>query len=454
MPRLLPALALAAATLACGVWRRSPPPTPTPPTLPAAPTTTHQVLASVPLHITTIPRPGLARSAAIGVSLRLGSNSDPAERSGVSALLLALLRGHDEHAGSLAAALGELGGTPDLNLAPAGALLTTEVPTRHAPAALRALLAAIRRPLDPAQFPAVAGEQAAARARARDDPGALALAGLRRVSFPPGHPHARSRLSAGTWSFEHVLEHSQRALGPGALAIVVAGDVDPALLAAAAAEALAGWRGPPAPAPPPPAAATSRRAIHRIARPGLAQAVIAIGRPVDLADDDLAVRVAAVIVQSVLGERLRGDMAATYGVEVTLEPARGPGLLRVLTEVDAAAIGPALTAIQRALAELQRLRPGPELVARICVHEALDRLYQTQTDQGQQAALARAHWYARPPLGPQDCRTLADPTTRSLREHFAPELLQIVVVGDPVLIDPPLAALQLGPIVALDAATL
>ena len=148
---------------------------------------------------------------------------------------------------------------------------------------------------------------------------------------------------------------------------------------------------PPIPAaPPPPAPATSRRAIHRIARPGLTQAVIAIGRPVDLADDDLAVRVAAVIVQSVLGERLRGDMAATYGVEVTLEPARGPGLLRVLTEVDAAAIGPALTAIQRALAELQRLRPGPELVARICVHEALDRLYQTQTDQGQQAALARA----------------------------------------------------------------
>ena len=39
-------------------------------------------------------------------------------------------------------------------------------------------------------------------------------------------------------------------------------------------------------------------------------------------------------------------------------------------------------------------------------------------------------------------------------EHFAPERLQIVVVGDPVLIDPPLAALQLGPIVALDAATL
>ena len=453
MSRLLP-LAFAAATLACSTWRRSPPPAPPAPTLPSAPATTHRTIAGVPLHLTALPRPGLARNAAIGLSLRLGSNSDPIHQPGISALLLALLRGHDEREGSLAAALGELGGTPDLSLAPAGALLSVEVPAEHAPAALRALLTAIRRPLDPADFPAVAAEQAAARARARDDPDALALAGLRRLSFPPGHPHAASRLSAGTWSFEHVLEHSQRALGPAVLAIVVAGDLDPAPLTAAASDALTGWTHPAISTPAAPAPASPRRAIHRIARPGLAQAVIAIGRAADLADNDLAAQVAAVLVQSLLGERLRGDMAATYGVAVTLEPARGPGLLHILTQVDAPAIGPTLAAIHAALTELQRLRPEPDLVARVCVHEALDRLYQRQTDRDQLHALARAHWYDRPPAAPQVCPALASAAARRLHEHFAPDTLQIVVVGDPALVDAPLAALQLGPVLALDPATL
>lgn len=453
MPRLLP-LTLAAAALGCQIWRRTPPEAPPAPTLPAAPLTRTHAVAGVPLHLTPLARPGLTASVALGLSLRLGSNTDPADRAGVAALLLALLRGHDEREGSLAATLGELGGAPELSLAPAGALLTVEVPAEHAPAALRALVAAIRRPLDPDTFPAVAAEQAAARARARDDPDALALAGLRRVSFPPGHPHARSRLSAGTWSFEHVLEHSQRALGPAALAIVGAGDLDPGSLTAAAGEALAGWSGPAPALPPPAAPAGPRRAIHRLARPGLTQAVIALGRPADLADDDLAAQVAAVVAQSVLGERLRGDMAATYGLEVSLEPARGPGLLRILTQVDAAALGPALAAIHAALTDLQRRRLEPALVTRVCVHEALERLYQRQTDAGQLAVLARAHWYDRPAAPAADCRDLAGPATRRLHEYFAPDRLQIVVVGDPARIDAPLAALQLGPVIALDPAGL
>ena len=454
-------LTLAAATLACSVWRRTPPPAPPAPALPPAPATRRLVVADVPLHFTPITRPGAGpRSVALGLSLRLGHASDPPDRPGLSALLLGLLRGHDEREGSLAAALADLGGAPQLHISSSGALLATEVPAEHAPAALRALLAAIRRPLDQpgdaaelaAELADITAELAAARARARDDPTTLALAGLRRVSLPPGHPHATSELSSGTWSLEQVREHGQRSLGPAALTIVVAGDADPQALVAAAAPRLAGWSGPADPQGLPALAPAPRRAIHRIARPGLAQAVVVLGRAAAIADDDLATQVAADIVQSALGERLRDDMAATYGVEVSREPARGPGLLRIVTQVDAAAVGRSLGVIADTLARLRRQGLAPGLVARVCVHEALEQLYRRQTDADQLQSLARAHWHALPNARPPPCDAAA--VTRSLRSHFALDDLQIVVVGDPSLVDAPLADLDLGPIVDLPAASL
>lgn len=174
---------------------------------------------------------------------------------------------------------------------------------------------------------------------------------------------------------EQVREHRQRSLGPAALTIVVAGDADPEALAAAAAAGLAGWSGLPGPTKPPALAPTPRRAIHRVARPGLAQAVVVLAAPPQSPTTSSPPGSPPTSSRSTLGERLRDDMAATYGVELRLEPARGPGLVHVLTQVDAAAVGRALNVLRDTLARLHRHDLAPALVHRVCIHEALERLY-------------------------------------------------------------------------------
>lgn len=446
--RLLLTTALAA-SLACEVWRERAPAVPEP--VVEFPRPRREVVAGVPL----LTIPAQVGTAAVGVSLRLGSASDPADRPGLTTLLLTLLRGHGERPDGLAAALGELGGVPELSFGRDGALLSTEVPREHAPAALRALIAAVRTsPGDPDELAAITAELAAARARTRDDPDALALAALHHVAFPSDHPYRRSQLSAGTWSIEHVLEFHRASVGPATAAIVVAGEFDRAAVTAAATAALAGWRGParlsPAPAPVPVLA----RAIHLVPRPGLAQAVITLGNATSTSDD-LAAHIAAIFVQNALHARLRGDMAATYRVEVGGGLARGPGLVYARTEVDAGAVGPALTALRDTLAALGRVPPGADTVTRVCQLERLEPMFQRQSNAALQHAAARLHWFDLPidhdeRRAARDCAGLAPAVAQALRAGLASDHLQIVVVADPSRVESALLAQGLGPIARIE----
>ncbi|HEY0132694.1 MAG TPA: hypothetical protein VGB85_01405, partial [Nannocystis sp.] len=294
--------AILALAPACERWRADPP--------------------EVPEHAVDFPRARASRvagvpvvriaapvgTAAVGVALRLGVAGDPPDRPGITALTLAALRGHGERPGGLAVTLGEFGGVPELVIGREGALLTAEVPAQNAPAAVQALLAALRRPLtDPEELATIAAELASARARARDDPGALALAALRRVAYPAGHPYRATQLSARTWSIEQVREHQARALGPAVLAVVVAGEADDRALARAVEAGLAAWSTTVAPPVPPSIAAAPRHAVHLVARPGLAQAVVALGAATPT-EDELAAEVADLLVQSALYDRLRGEL--------------------------------------------------------------------------------------------------------------------------------------------------
>lgn len=449
---------LAAMSLACSLWRADAPDVPDnhPVDFPRA---HRSLVAGVPL----LRVPARVGTAAVGVSLRLGITDDPRDRPGLTALLLALLRGHGEGPGSLAAALGELGGVPELVVGQGGALLATEVPAEHAPAALAALLAALRRPLtDPDELAIIAAELAAARERARDDPSALALAGLRRVGFPPGDPRARSELSGRTWSLEHVLA-ARSSIAPGELALVVAGEADERALAAAATAGLAHWPAPPRPISLADRAApstaqptrTAARAIHLLARPGLPQAVIAVGAVSD-GGDELAASVAEILIQSALHDRLRTRMAATYSVEAGRDLTRGPGLVHVLTRVDAAAVAPALLAVQEALAALRRGPVHPDVVARVCALERLTPMFARQSNAGLLHAATRSHWLDLPDdhdlrRAARDCAALTPAVVQALRADLDPARLQIVVVGDPSL---RAALAELGDVVRLDPATL
>ncbi len=446
--------ALLATIPACELWRHAPP-DPAGPRTVDFPRAHRRDIAGVSLL--RIPAP--VGTAAVAISLRLGLADDPPDRPGLTALLLAALAGHGERPGGLAWRVGALGGAPHLALGLDGALLSVEVPTEHAPAALAALLAAVRRPLtDPDELADLAAELTSARARARDDPGQLALAALRHVAYPPGHPYRRSELSGETWSIEQVRELRTRALGPAAIAVIVAGEADDASLTAVLTAGLAGWSTPVRIPEPPPVLAAPQRAVHLLARPGLAQAVIALGRPAD-GGDDLPGRVATLLVQSILYERLRGDMASTYSVSVGHDLARGPGLLTLRTQVDRGAVGATLTAIHDTLAALRRDLVAPAVVTRVCALERLEPMFARQTNTGLLLAAARLHWLARPQGhderdAARPCDTLAAAVAPIFRRDFDPARLQIVVVGDPAIVTPQLVGLGLGPVLVLDPAAL
>ena len=82
-------------------------------------------------------------------------------------------------------------------------------------------------------------------------------------------------------------------------------------------------------------------------------------------------------------------------------------------------------------------------------------MFARQSNTGLLLAAAHQHWLVRRPDDDdrtRDCDGLGPAVDRALHTDFDPDVLQIVVVGDPSAIHPDTTPQDLGPIVLLDPA--
>jgi hypothetical protein len=294
-----------------------------------------------------------AETVHLGVSLAVGAEADPPAGAGLTALALASLA--DRRLRDL---LGGLGAAPRSEWSGDGGALVCTVAAEDAAEAATLVAQQVRgQVVDATSFAAALARARARAAIAAADPRTVATRALDAAVFPAGHPYVHRGVMRpdGLVGVTHaaVAEHMARHLVPGRLAALASARAPG--LAGAIAAAWDGWAPEVAAAPEVAWPSVTRRAIKLIDWPGAEQAVLAVGR-VGVAQADAALATRAMrVLRSVVHERLRGDRGLVYYVDAGHDEGRLGGRLRLITQVEAGAVGAALKVVRWSLEHVQEL---------------------------------------------------------------------------------------------------
>lgn len=317
------------------------------------------------VEVRVVPRPGTGLFAAHLLAPG-GARAVPAEKAGLAPLLARLLvsGAGGKSAPEYADAVRTLGAEVEAE-ATRGfvAVSVTGLAARLAPT-LDLWADAILRPnLAPADFEREAA-LAAARVEARaDEPRAVAplvaAAALYGPDDPRGRPVDGWAATVRSITLADVKALAPRLLDPRGAVVVVAGDVQPAVLRAALEERLGrAWRaaGPPlAPPLPPPLTATGSTRLVLVDRPGAPQTVVLAARPV--APAGAPERAAREIVNTALGgsftsrlnQNLREKHGYSYGASSRFAQEANQGVFAAQASVQTEVTGAALGELRREL---------------------------------------------------------------------------------------------------------
>jgi predicted Zn-dependent peptidase len=399
----------------------------------------------------------------LDVAFAAGSADDPRGKAGLAELTYDLLL---EGAGkldalALDAAFADLGTEPDVSTVSDGALVGTQVLTRNLDAATALLADVVRRPTFEAKaFDRRKKQQLANLALQVGNPRFLASEAFAATVYGEDHPygHPGSGLPAtvkGLTLADAKRFYADHA-GPGAAAIVFAGDVTMDRARALAEKYFGDWKGTakPSPRPATPAPA-SRQGVVFVPKAGLNQTVMVFGRPAiaagapDEFDLDLATTVFGGFFGSRLNMNLREAHGYTYGARAYVDPRRGVGPLVASSSVRADATGASL---QETVNELRGLKTHPitkeELeAAREGQIRSLPGSFETVGGVGM--AAADLFWkdlpldrYQRMIEGYQ--KATQESVQAAALKYLDPAALQIVLVGDPDAVQLQVPALNLG----------
>jgi zinc protease len=252
---------------------------------------------------------------------------------------------------------------------------------------------------------------------------------------------------------------------PGRAIVTVAGDVEPGEARRMIERALAGWAAGGSrpsfeyPAPP----ARGRTTIYLVDKPGAAQSSIVLGHtgPARSTADYDAIRVMNSMFgeqfQSRLNNNIREQKGYSYGVRSMFDFGRGPGAFRALGDVVAAKTDSALIEFLREIRGIRGERPvdADEMdAAKAAIVQSLPERFGSVAGLGNTISGLYVEGL------PQDyyqqfTRRIGAVTpgdvVRVARQYIDPDHLVIVIVGDRASIEAPLRALNVGPLVLLDA---
>lgn len=410
----------------------------------------HELTLDNGLAVVVAPRPALP-VVSITLLVRAGAEADPPGRPGVAAMtsLLwskgALRGGRPVGAAALARQAEALGGMLEARSSWGASTLAMTVTRPRLDAALALMADALRRPLLATE------ELERARVQVLDglrvsygNPGEVAALALRRA-FWGAVPHGAVAPPAAVQRLQRTDLQAFQSLWvrPDRVALVLAGDVAPAEARLLAERLLGDWRAPagppplPALAPPAPIAAP----LVLIDLPGAGQCGVAVAAP--FVASASAERRVGLVANAVLGggysarlnQEVRIKRGLSYGAFSQAEAFAPGGMVSAATQTGHATAGQALALLR---GELTRLADAPPTADELAARQAtlagafarrlettagLSAVLVGQLAQGRPLAELPAHVPALLAVSAQQVQDFA-------RQHWRPEALRAVVVGD------------------------
>ncbi|HYO56408.1 pitrilysin family protein [Archangium sp.] len=406
-----------------------------------------------------------------GVAFAAGGSQDPKGKWGLADITYKMLlegaAGKDTTA--LDQAFQDLGVSPSVSVNPDGASIGARVLERNTDTVLALLAGVVRGPnLAQKDFERRKKLQLAELVRAMGSPGFLAQQAYLDAVFGPEHPygHPVSGLPAtvDTVTLKDVKSFYQKNVGPRTAALVMTGDITLDEAVALARKYFGDWKGSATPPTVPPTPATlPRQQVVFVPKPGLDQTMIVVGRPGIAVGhpEEYALELATTVFGGFFGSRLnmnlREDKGYSYGAGASADARLGVGPLTASSAVRADVTGPALTEFFREMKGIEE-RPITEkelAAAREGLIRAIPGEFESVEGLGASAAQL---FFKRRPLD-EYARTVtglekATPAEvqRVAETYLGPAAMQVVLVGDPEIIQQQVGPLELGKLVPRDLA--
>lgn len=320
-------------------------------------------------------------------------------------------------------------------------------------------------------FPAPALERIRGRTlvqlqQAKDQPNAIASNVFARVVYGEQHPYGRllTEATVNAIARDDIVSFKLAYFQPGRAVITVTGDVTPAAAKAAVEKAFAAWPvGGTRPAwdyPPPPALRPTT--IYLVDKPTAAQSVFAIGLPGPSRDtpDYYALQVMNNLLgglfQSRLNHNIREVKGYSYGVGSSFSFGRGPGPFRAGGGIVTAKTDSALIEFMKEFRGVEGEVPFTDdeiSQGKESLIQSLPRRFSSVNGIG--ASVALLFIQDLPQSFYQDLPARVNAVTRDDLVRVANKYvdlahLDIVIVGDRSVVEGPLKATGIAPIVLLD----
>jgi zinc protease len=394
-----------------------------------------------------------------------GATGDPEGKDGVAALTASALtegtRGLD--AAALTQRVERLGATIDAGADWDAAFVSLTTLSGKLPEALRLLAEVVMEPaFAEREVERLKAERIAELLHLETEPRGLADEAFARAVYAEGARYGRSEAGSrtsvpGIGREDLVAFHAAR-YRPGGTTLVIAGDVSVDGAERLASEVLGGWRGE---APPrvvaDDRAAPAERRVHLVAKADAPQSELRVGHvgvPRTHADYFPLVVMNAILgglFNSRVNMNLREEHAYTYGAHSGFDWRRGAGPFVVGSAVKTDVTDAALREVLR---EIDRMRDEPVRGDELSLATSyLDGVFpiRYETTAAIASALANLVIYGLPEnyfdaYRAQVRAVTVEAVQRVAREQLRPEALQLVVVGDPTVVQGPLEALDVGPV--------
>lgn len=470
---LLPALAFAAeapkdaSAEDAAAWRSKRPDVPPAPT-PVLPTFERRVLDNgLTLLVTQV---DALPVVSFNLVTRGGATMDPEGKAGLTGLTYDML---EEGAGDLSAlafsdAVADLGASFGAGSGRQSGGVSISGLAKHADAMLGLLSDAARRPrLEQKDFERRKAQTVATLLRQRGSPQGLAFERIPKLIYGEGHPfgHPPTGTVETVKALTHadVTAHFPKVLGPAHSALVVAGALSVDEAERLAKKHFGDWTSDAAPRPEIPAVAAKPRTKTTIVdTPGAAQTMMIVGRPMfgKGHPDEYAVRLANLVYGGTFGARLnmnlREDKGYTYGAHSQASFRNGVGVFIAYSALRADATGKGL---KETFDELGRLKSRPPTAeeleqARTGLVRSLPGKFEVTSDIAEAAGELFVNELPLDHFATLAARYEAVPLEAVQKkgvEYLDPSVMQVLLVGDGVLVRGQLAAeaepLGLGEIV-------
>ncbi len=397
---------------------------------------------------------------------RGGATYDPKAKAGLTSLTYAML---EEGAGKLPAlafsdAIADLGASFGTGSGRDSGSVSISGLSKHADGMLQLLAdAALRPKLQAPAFERRKSQMVATLLRKRGSPQGLAFEKIPALIYgadhPFGHPPGGTVESVQTLSHEDVKAHYAKVFGPKHSALIVAGNMSVAEAKAAADKHFGGWQ-TKAEAPPtiPAVQARVRTEIQLVDKPGAAQTMMVVGRPLFAKGhpQEDALKLANLVFGGTFGARLNMNLREakgyTYGASSQASFRNGVGVFVAYSALRADVTGAGL---KETIEELARMKSQPATAeeledARSGLIRALPGDFEVSSAMASAAAglfiyeLPLDHFSK---LADRYNAVSLEAVNAAATEYLDPSPMQILLVGDAASIAPQLEALRYGTVV-------